>query len=129
MARHTGEGGVLEIDGTIVGKVNGWSMSSEASVATGRSLGETWDENAPTSQRWSGSAEVDIDDADAGQLLLRAGATGNLKMYTEGDAVGKQEFAGDIVVTGRSPSVSKDGYVTASISFTGNGALTETTLV
>lgn len=59
---------------------------------------------------------------------LAAGATVTLNLYPEGNTTGDTYWTGDVIITSISYSASFDGLVEATFSFTGTGALTESTV-
>ena len=86
--------------------------------------------NQATIKAWSGSFDGFWDETDTmGQGALSAGGTVTLNLYPEGDASGDTYWTGDAIITEIAYNASFDGIVEASFSFTGTGALTETTVV
>ena len=70
MAKIHGHGGVLKVGGVDVGHLQGWNLDVQANVTEGYSMGDGWSDNEATVKKWSGSAEVYFDPADAGQNAL-----------------------------------------------------------
>ena len=91
---------------------------------------EVWRKNQATIKSFSGSFDGFWDETDTlGQGSLSAGATVTLNLYPEGDDSGATYWSGDVIITSISYNASFDGIVEASFSFTGTGALTESTVV
>jgi len=92
-------------------------------------IGTSWRKNQATIKSWSGSIEAFWDETDSdGQGALTVGSTVTLNLYPEGNASGDAYFTGDAIITSKSVSGAFDGIVEASFSFTGTGALTESTV-
>lgn len=73
---------------------------------------------------WSGTMTCNVDRADTdGQQAMRAGATGALKCYPEGDATGKKYFSGSVIITRYQEQGEINGKIVYTASFKGNGAL------
>ena len=78
---------------------------------------------------WSGSADVFFDDTDTnGQVACAVGSSVTVAFQMEGNTTGDHKLSGTGIITSRSISQSFDGMVDATISFTGTGGLTETTV-
>ena len=128
MAKIHGHGGVLKVGGVDVGHLQGWNLDVQANVTEGSSMGDQWADNEATIKKWSGSAEVYFDPADAGQNALDLGDVAALSFYPGGDAIGASYRSGTAVVTGIPLSGSKDGWVAMTVNFAGKGPLTVSTV-
>lgn len=131
MAKIHGFGGALRVGGVsgqIVGQLQSWNLDEQAQVTAGYAMGQTWEDNETTVKRWSGSAEVYFDPTDAGQALLDAGASVDLDFYPGGNSTGQPNRSGAAKVTGIPLSANKDGWVSMTINFVGDGPLTKGTV-
>ena len=92
-------------------------------------IGTSWRKNQATIKSWSGNFEGFWDETDTnGQGALAAGGTVTLNLYPEGNDSGDTYWTGDAIITSISYSAAFDGIVEASFSFTGTGALSESTV-
>jgi len=123
MAKQHGHGGMIRIGAALVGHLQSWNLDEQAQVTEGTSMGEAWADNAATVKRWSGSAEVYFDPADAGQNACQVGNVIQLQLYPGGDAPGAEYAQGQAVITGIPVSGTKDGWVAKTVNFAGKGPL------
>lgn len=129
MATHAGSEGKVFIGSDQVAEVKSWSMEVTSDTVDASIIGTSWRKNQATIKGWSGSFDAFWDETDTdGQGALSAGGTVTLNLYPEGDDSGDTYWTGDVIITGISYNASFDGLVEASFSFTGTGALTETTV-
>ena len=92
-------------------------------------MGDDWHSRMATFKDWSGSIDVLFDDTDTdGQVTLVAGASVSLTFLMEGATSGSHSLTGTAIITGRDINESYDGICEGSITFEGNGALTEGTV-
>lgn len=125
MATFIGNDGVVKIGANTVAEVTSWSLTQGAATADDTALGDTWDSHLVGTANWSGSISCWWDDTDAtGQGAMTVGASVSLVLLPEGATVGDAEYTGTATITGIESSGSNNATVTASFSFTGNGALT-----
>jgi hypothetical protein len=125
MAKIHGHGGVIKVDDTeSVGQLQSWNLDPQAAVTEGYSMGDDWATNQATVKKWSGSAEAYFDPADAGQLSLDVGDVVDLHFYPGGTAAGQPYRSGEAVISGTPITANKDGWVSITFNFTGNGPLT-----
>lgn len=108
-------------------KVQSWNLDPQADEVSGWGMGDEWEESFTTIKRWSGSAEVYLNPADAAVPGL--GEAVAAELFPGGETSGSGFFSGNVVVTGAAKSGSKDGIPTLTINFKGTGALTESTVV
>lgn len=136
MAFHKGLEGIVKVGGSpaVVAEMREWSLETtgdvteSTSIPTAQSNGG-WKTNAATLKSWAGSTKCWWDETDtSGQQTIDVGTTVALKMYPEGDGSGATFFSGDAIVTGVTRSAAIDGLVEADFTFTGTGALSETTV-
>jgi hypothetical protein len=129
MAKIHGHGGVIKVaDTTAVGHLQSWNLDPQATVTAGYSMGDAWESNQGTVKKWSGSAECYLDPADAGQILLDPGDRVELHFYPGGDVLGGTYRSGFAVITGTPITAAKDGWVSVTINFAGDGALASGTV-
>ena len=125
MATFLGNDGVVKIGANTVAEVTAFDVSQSANTADDTVLGDTWQSHLVGTTSWSGSISCYWDDTDAtGQGAMTVGASVSLELYPEGTTVGDYKLSGTATITEISTSNSLDSTVTASFSFTGNGALT-----
>lgn len=129
MATHTGNAGIVSVDGTEVGEIRDWSLEETSEMTTDTVMGDTWVTNKPTLKSWTASVNMYWNEADAGQLLLVTGAEVALVLYPEGNTSGDVTYSGQAIIASISRSASFDGMIEASLSATGNGALTQGAVV
>lgn len=124
MATFLGNDGVVKIGANTVAEVTAFDISQSANTADDTVLGDTWQSHLVGTTSWSGSISCYWDDTDAtGQGAMTVGASVSLELYPEGTTVGDYKLSGTATITEISTSNSLDSTVTASFSFTGNGAL------
>jgi len=129
MATFAGSAGIILVGSTALAEVRSYSIDETMDTLEDTAMGDTSRTFKPSLKNFSGSADVFFDDTDSnGQGALKPGSTAVLKVHMEGAGSGKHQLTGNILVVGRTISASFDGMVEASISFTGNGALTEDTI-
>lgn len=125
MARHTGKEGSITVGGTAVGEITDFSFEERAATIDNRALGLTWDEHTVGSKSWDGTANAQIDPADAGQAALTNGAAVALVLYVEGTSSGKRRYSGNVSVTSLGVGVAGNNeHSTVAFAFKGDGALT-----
>jgi predicted secreted protein len=128
MATIIGRDGVIKSGGTTIAQLRSYSIEESADTVESTVMTDTSRGFKVTLTSFSGSADVYWDPDDAGQDLLTIGAQDlAIVFYPEGDgaATGDVSYSGNMHVTGITRSGSFDGMVEASITFQGNGALTE----
>jgi hypothetical protein len=126
MATYIGKDGTISAGGNDIAEVRSFSIEATGDTTEDTSMGDTWRTHKPTLRSWSGSAEVWWDDADTGQNACSVGAELAIIVTPDGDDGGTPTtLSGNVIVTGRTVNASVDGMVEASLTFMGNGALTE----
>ena len=130
MTKLHGFGGVLKVDNTdAVGELQSWNLDQQVANTEGYSMGEAWASNTGTVKKWSGSAESYFDPGDAGQVQLEAGDTVALHFYPGGESSGQPTRSGNVLITGNPLSANKDGWISVTFNFVGDGPLTAGTVV
>lgn len=129
MATTAGSEGKVLVGSDQVAEIKSWSLEITSDTVDASIIGTSWRKNQATIKSWSGSFEGFWDDTDTmGQGALTVGSTVTLNLHPEGNDTGDTFWTGDAIITSISYNASFDGIVEASFSFTGNGALTESTV-
>ena len=129
MATHIGNSGSVKIGANVVAEVVDFSLSEAANTADDTVLGDASSSHIAGLLSWSGSISCYWDDTDAtGQEAMTAGASVDVHLLPDGATTGDIDFNGTATIVGIERSTANDSIVTASFSFTGNGALTRSVL-
>ena len=128
MATHTGSEGTIKIGSDTLGELRSFSLESTAETIEDTSMGDSARTYKVGLTAFTGTASVFFDETDTAQGTVDAGTEITLNVYPEGDTAGDTYYTGSAIVTGRTINSSFDGMVEMEISFTGSGALTETTV-
>lgn len=129
MATVIGNSGDVTIGANVVAEVLSWSLTEGANTADDTVLGDTYASHKSGILNWSGSISCYYDKTDTtGQGALTAGASVVVHLRDEGAGTGNIDRTGTATVVTIEESVNNDAIVTANFSFTGNGALSRTTL-
>ncbi|MGX0875925.1 hypothetical protein ACSSV4_000597 [Roseovarius sp. MBR-154] len=107
--------------------VQSWNLDPQADEVSGWGMGDEWEESFATIKRYSGSVEVYLNPADAAVPDLAE--TVAVELFPGGETTGSGFFSGNVVITGKAMSGSKDGIPTMTLNIKGTGALTESTVV
>lgn len=122
---YSGCNGVVKSGGETLAELTGFSIDQNTNALDNTIIDGTCNRRVKAGQKsWSGTIDAFYDPADPALLLLVNGAELNVELYPIGDAIGDQVMSGDILVTTVGIPIEKDGMITQSISFEGNGALT-----
>jgi len=129
MATHIGNSGSVKIGANVVAEVVDFSLSETANTADDTVIGDSYTSHIAGTLSWSGSISCYWDDTDAtGQEAMTAGASVDVHLLPDGATTGDIDFNGSATIVGIERSTANDSIVTASFSFTGNGALTRSVL-
>jgi len=128
MANHLSTDSTVKIGSSTVGELKSFTVTQTAGTLESSVLGSTAKTFKAGLTSWSGSADANWDEADAGQTAISIGSTVVFNAYFEGVASGDTYQTGSAIVTEITTSTVVDGFVEASFSFTGTGALTITTV-
>jgi len=128
MATHTGSEGTIKIGTDVLGELRSFSLESSAETIEDTSMGDTARTYKVGLTAFSGTASVFFDETDTAQGNVDAGASITLSVFPEGATSGDTFYSGTAIVVGRNINSSFDGMVEMEISFTGSGALTESTV-
>lgn len=130
MATQTGKDGAVYVGANAVAEVRDWSLEVTSEVVADTVMGDDWVTNKATLKSWTASFNAYWDDTDStGQGELVEGAEITLNLYPEGNTSGDTYYTGSAIVTSVSRTASFDGMIEASFSVTGNGTLSEDTVV
>lgn len=128
MGTFDGNNGVVKVGSNTVAEVTDFSITETAQTKDDTAMGDTWKTMKPSFKSFSGSVTCHWDDTDAtGQEALTVGAEVTLNLYPEGATTGDDEMSGSVIITSVGVTNSKDGLVTRTFNFEGNGALTHGT--
>lgn len=128
MATHNSSQGLIKVGSDTLGELKSFSFSETAGTIETSNLTSTAKTFAVGQTSFSGSAEAYWDNDDAGQNALSNGAVVDLHFYPEGATTGDKFRTGTCLISEVSTSLSTEGMVEASFSFTGSGVLTESTV-
>ena len=121
---YSGCNGVVKSGVATLAELTGFSLEQSTNALDNTIIDGTCNRRVKAGQKsWTGTIDAFYDPADAALTLLVNGAELNVELYPIGEASGDQLLTGDILVTSVSLPVEKDGMITQSISFEGNGAL------
>lgn len=120
MACISGKNGALSVDGgtTNVAQLTAWTITQNAETIEASYMGADWKCIKPGMASWEGTAEA-IFDTD--ETYPAVGSVVNLVAY---EIAGTITYSGSAIVTSLETSVGVEDMITASLSFTGDGALT-----
>tara|TARA_R110000764_G_scaffold2047_2_gene8968 strand:+ start:3729 stop:4136 length:408 start_codon:yes stop_codon:yes gene_type:complete len=130
MATLLGKDGFVDVGGTAVGELRGFSVEHTAETIDDTVMGETSRGYKVTYKGFTATVDVLYDPADAGQDAFAVGTTVSLNLYPEDQNTygtpdaGDEKITGSAIVTGKSITSSYDGIIEASISLQGSGDLT-----
>jgi|DEB0MinimDraft_10_1074344.scaffolds.fasta_scaffold00928_15 predicted secreted protein len=137
MARYEGSAGSVKIKSgsdalTAVASVRSWSMDITRDTVEDTSMGSSGVRTYKKGlQSYSGSMDIVYDDSEdtivSTALDPATDDTVSVELFPDG-SVTATKFAGDVIVTSYSVTASYDGITEASVSFTGTGAITTSTI-
>jgi len=129
MATNIGKDGAVYVGSNAVAEIKEWSLETTSEVADDTVMGDSWMTHTATQKSWTASFTAFWDPTDTnGQQALTEGASITLNLYPTGNNSGDYEWTGTGTITSVSKSASFDGFVEASFSAQGNGALVEGTV-
>jgi len=128
MATHHGKEGVVTAGGTAIGELTGFTIETTGDVVEDTQLSDSTKSFLAGRTSFSGTLEMNYDEADAQQETLTAGSSISFVLLPEGNDSGDQSFTGTGIVTGMSINNAMDGIVSRSVTFQGTGALTKSTV-
>jgi hypothetical protein len=120
MACISGKNGALSVDGgsTNVAQLTAWTITQNAETIEASYMGADWKCIKPGMASWEGTAEAIFDTTEVYPVI---GAVVDLVAY---EIAGTTTYSGSAIVTSVETSVGVEDMITASLSFTGDGALT-----
>jgi len=127
MPSYTGQFGVIKTAANTIGQVKSFSVSTTADTADSTYQGLDWKENKTLQKSWSGSLNALWDNTDAGQTELALGAEVTLTLQPAGTAgTGvANELTGNAIITGIEYPSDMASMIETSISFIGDGVLSQ----
>ena len=128
MATHAGSEGTIKIGSDTLGEIKSFSIDETADVIEKTKMGDSSRSYLLGLTQFTGSATLNWDETDAGQVAADVGASITLEVYPEGATPGDTYYTGTAFVTGFTVNSSFDGIVEAEVSFQGSGGLTKTTV-
>ena len=128
MATHAGSEGTIKIGSDTLGEIKSFSIDETADVIEKTKMGDSSRSYLLGLTQFTGSATLNWDETDAGQVAADVGASITLEVYPEGATSGDTYYSGTAFVTGFTVNSSFDGIVEAEVSFQGSGGLTKTTV-
>lgn len=129
MATNIGKDGAVYSGANAVAEIKEWSLETTSEVADDTVMGDDWMTHTATQKSWTASFTAFWDPTDTnGQQTLTEGASVTLNLYPTGNNSGDYEWTGTATITSVSKTASFDGFVEASFSAQGNGALVEGTV-
>jgi hypothetical protein len=129
MSHYRGRDGVVKFGTPLAALawVQNWNLDETTDTVSGWGMGDVYESTFTTVRRWTGSVEVYLDDADAGQVVA-VGDELELELYPGGEVDGSGYFSGTAFITGLNRSGDKAGIPGLTINLLGNGALTPATV-
>ena len=133
MATYKGREGSITIGsspGTALGELRSFELNVSANLTDASRMGDDWTREESTQNKWTASAELFWDSADAGQNLLVVGSRVTVSFFPQGNGAGATDvvYSGTATVSEVGQKQSHDNLVERSISLTGYGELTEGTI-
>jgi len=128
MATYNASLGLIKVGSDTLGELKSFNFSESAGTIETSNLSSTAKTFAVGQTSFSGSAEAFWDNDDAAQTALSNGAIVTMHFYPEGATTGDKFRSGTCIVSEVSTSLSTEGTVEASFSFTGSGVLAEATV-
>jgi len=128
MATHNASQGLIKVGSDTLGELKSFSFSETAGTRETTTLNDSAKTFAAGATSFSGSAEAFWDNDDSAQNALSVGSEVQVHFYPEGSSTGDKYRTGTILVSEISTSLSTEGTVEASFSFTGSGVLAESTV-
>lgn len=128
MATHNASQGLIKVGTDTLGELKSFSFSETAGTIETSNLSSTAKTFAVGQTSFSGSAEAYWDNGDTSQNALSNGAVVEIHFYPQGATSGDKFRTGTCIVSEVSTSLSTEGMVEASFSFTGSGVLAESTV-
>ena len=122
---YKGNNGLIKSGSNTIGQIESVEVNEEIETVETTAIGDSSKKYTTTTKGFSGSLTVKQDSDDAGQASLEIGAEVVFNAKLEGDAAGRQEMTGNIIINNITSSVEANGILTTSFSFLGNGDLTK----
>ena len=119
MACISGKNGALSVDDGVsnIAQLTAWTITQNAETIEASYMGANWKCIKPGMASWEGTAEAIFDTTETYPTI---GAEVVLIAYEIEDTI---TYSGNAIVTSIETSVGVEDMITASLSFTGDGAL------
>jgi hypothetical protein len=134
MAVVSGKSGSVFYGTDLIGELNSFTLTITQNTEESFGFGDSWTTNTATSKNWNveASGYHDPDDTN-GQVatitdILSGDSSVSVKLRTEGDTTGDDEYSGTIILQEVSIEASADGLMGFSFSGIGTGALSKGTV-
>ncbi|MCP3896274.1 phage tail tube protein [Moraxella sp.] len=129
MANHKGSEGVVKVGTATIAELKSYSIEESAETIETTALSDAAKTFTAGTTSWSGSCDCYWDETDTtGQGALTAGAEVTMNFYPEGASTDDKYYTGTAIVDSLTVEAGQDDMVAASFSFTGNGALSFSTV-
>lgn len=129
MANHIGNSGDVTITAAVVAEVLDFTLSEGVEIVDNSAISDAADTHLAGTTNWSGSVNCFWDETDAaGQESMTIGASVTIHLRPEGAGTTNIDFNGTATIESIERSTARNSIVTASFTFTGNGALSRTVL-
>lgn len=128
MAVHTGSEGTVKVGANAIGELRSYAFTEEADLIEKSAMGDSFRSFSVGMKSWNGSVEVFFDETDTAQTALTPGASATVEFYPEGASSGDTFYSGTGIVASVEKSASFDGMVEATVTITGSGGLTTSTV-
>ncbi len=130
MATHKGLSGQIKIGANAIAEITAWTLSEQTEMLEDTAMGDTNKSFKTGLKSWNGSLTAWWDPSDStGQELLNNGENATLILGPGGLVSTDVTYSGDAIISDVERSGEKEGsIVTVTLSFQGNGALTQGTV-
>lgn len=128
MTTYSGKNGVVKVGSNAVAEVTEFEVETSVDIVDDTAMGDSWKTHKTGMKEWSGTLTCWWDETDTnGQVVLDEDASVTLSLYPIGATTGNKYITGTATIRTTNTTVTKDGVVTRSFSFTGNGAMSWST--
>ena len=129
MATHQGKEGSVAIGANDIAEVTAWTIEESVNLIDDTAMADAAKTHLAGQTSWSGTVSCHWDETDTnGQNALTIGASVTLNVYPEGDDTGDVYFTGTATVERVRRQTGIDAVISAEFEFTGNGALSRSTV-
>jgi hypothetical protein len=129
MATRHGKNGVVKGNGNAVAEVQDFTLNEQIGTADDTAMNDAWETHLVGIGSWEGSISCSWDPTDTnGQEAFVAGASISVALYSEGTGSGAHVDSGTATINKVTKNTKRDGVVSRSFDFKGNGALVHGTV-